>query len=103
MRTCLTCKHRRKRLNISRCYICAETQSFVNWESNLVHNTLIGIAMLLILLIGLLGLLAMLSMANHDNWWTCVAHGVGGAVMAGGSLMALAYLAEREERRNNVD
>ena len=103
MRTCLNCKYRKKRSNISKCYICAESQSFINWESNLVHNTITGIAMVLILLVGLLGLLAMLSMANHDNWWTCVAHGVGGAVTAGLSLMALAYLIESEERRNSGD
>ena len=99
MRACINCKYRKKRINVSKCYISEESQAFINRGSNLVHNTVTVIVMVLIMIVGLLGVLSMLSMANHDVWWSCVAHGVGGAVTVGGSLMVLAYLTEKEERR----
>lgn len=66
---------------------------------HLIRYILTVIVMVLIVIVGLAGALSMLSMANHATWWSCVAHGVGGAVTAGVSLMAIAYLTEKEERR----
>lgn len=59
------------------------------------------IQMVLIFVIGLFGAWLFINMAEHDNWWTGLKCGLAGALLAGGSLMALAYIVEREERRQN--
>lgn len=99
MRTCLNCKHRHQRINISPCHKCIETKSYINWKSEIPRIIALWILMALICGIGLFGAWLFINMAEYDNWWTGLKCGLAGALLVGGSLKVLAYITEREERR----
>jgi hypothetical protein len=101
MRTCLNCKHKNERINISPCHKCIETESYINWKSELPRIIALWIQMTLICGIGIFGAWLFLNMAEHDSWWAGLKCGLAGTLLIGGSLMALEYLMKREERRQN--
>lgn len=101
MRTCLNCKHKHKRLNISPCYQCIDTQTFIRWRSRIIHNIVIVTIELLLVVLLIASGLSVISSPYHDSYVSSVLHALFGGTFAGISLLALAYIIEREERRQN--
>ncbi len=99
MRTCLNCKHRYKRLNISKCYRCLDTQSFICWSSNILHILLVLVIELFLLSLLIASFLSILSSPYHENYMVCILYSLFGGIGVGLSLLGLAYLTERAERR----
>lgn len=101
MRTCLNCKFRDKRLNISPCYQCVETQTFLRWRKRIIHSIIILSIELLLAAILIFSFLSIVSSPYHDSYVSSVLHALFGGTFAGISLLALAYIIEREDMRQN--
>lgn len=103
MRTCLNCKYRHKRSNVAPCQKCIDTQSYINWKSELPRLIALWTSMALICGVGVYGVKLFFAMAQCEEWWAGLKSGLAGVALAGGALIALSYLTEREERRNRDD
>lgn len=103
MRTCLNCKYRHKRSNVALCQKCIETQSYINWKSELPRTFVLLVIMTLICGVGLYGTMIFLQMAKYDDWCTGLKCGLTGTALIGGALIALSYILKFEERRNSGD
>ncbi len=99
MRTCLNCKYRDIRHNVSKCYQCQETNSFINWRSNLLHTIFGLIVEVLLLAAFVASALCVISSPNHSTFISCTLHALFGGIGFGLSLLGLAYISEKDERR----
>ncbi len=99
MRTCLNCKYRDIRPNVSKCYQCQETNTFINWKSDLLHKILGGAIEVLLLLAMIVSAVCVIASPNRDTRTSCVILAVSGSVGFCICLLALEYIYRIYERR----
>lgn len=99
MRACLNCNHKNKRINIATYYQCIGTQTFRCWCRNVLHNIIVVSLEVILLMVFVASALCVISSPNHPTWSSCLLHALFGGIILGLSLLGMAYLSEREERR----